>query len=94
MSSKDITIRDIFEEIPQKLSKILAPAHIKELLPTNFLSTELRVDFVARLEDESILHIEIQSFNYPNIPLRTLRYYLAILERYPNTPIKQLLVYV
>ncbi len=94
MSSKDIALKDIFEEIPHRLSKILASAHIKELLPTNFPSTELRVDFLARLKDESILHIEFQSFNDPNMPFRMLRYYLAILERYPTSPIKQLLVYV
>ncbi len=94
MSSKDIALKDIFEEIPHRLSKILAPAPIKELLPTNFPSTELRVDFLARLEDESILHIEFQSFNNPNMPFRMLRYYLAILERYPSSSIKQLLVYV
>ncbi len=94
MSSKDIALKDIFEEIPHRLSKILAPAPIKELLPTNFPSTELRVDFLARLEDESVLHIEFQSFNDPNMPFRMLRYYIAILERYPSSPIKQLLVYV
>ncbi len=94
MPSKDIALKDIFEEIPHRLSKILAPAPIKELLPTNFPSTELRVDFLARLEDESILHIEFQSFNDPNMPFRMLRYYLAIWERYPSNPIKQLLVYV
>jgi len=94
VSSKDIALKDIFEEIPHRLSKILAPAPIKELLPTNFPSTELRVDFLARLEDESILHIEFQSFNNPNMPFRMLRYYLAILERYPSSSIKQLLVYV
>ncbi len=94
MSSKDIALKDIFEEIPHRLSKILAPVPIKELLPTNFPSTELRVDFLARLEDDSILHIEFQSFNDPNMPFRMLRYYLAILERYPSSPIKQLLVYV
>ncbi len=94
MFSKDIALKDIFEEIPHRLSKILAPAPIKELLPTNFPSTELRVDFLARLEDDSILHIEFQSFNDPNMSFRMLRYYLAILERYPSNPIKQLLVYV
>ncbi len=94
MPSKDIALKDIFEEVPHRLSKILAPAPIKELLPTNFPSTELRVDFLARLEDDSILHIEFQSFNDPNMPFRMLRYYLAILERYPSSPIKQLLVYV
>jgi len=92
--SKDIALKDIFEEVPHRLSKILAPAPIKELLPTNFPSTELRVDFLARLEDDSILHIEFQSFNDTNMPFRMLRYYLAILERYPSNPIKQLLVYV
>ncbi len=94
MPSKDIALKDIFEEVPHRLSKILAPAPIKELLPTNFPSTELRVDFLARLEDDSILHIEFQSFNDTNMPFRMLRYYLAILERYPSSPIKQLLVYV
>ncbi len=94
MPSKDIALKDIFEEIPHRLSKILSPAPIKELLPTNFPSTELRVDFLARLEDDSILHIEFQSFNDPNMPFRMLRYYLAIWERYPSSPIKQLLVYV
>jgi len=94
VSSKDIALKDIFEEIPHRLSKILAPAPIKELLPTNFPSTELRVDFLARLEDDSILHIEFQSFNDPNMPFRMLRYYLAIWERYPTSSIKQLLVYV
>ena len=52
------------------------------------------MDFLARLEDESILHIEFQSFNDTNMPFRMLRYYLAILERYPSSSIKQLLVYV
>ncbi len=94
MPSKDIALKDIFEEVPHRLSKILAPAPIKELLPTNFPSTELRVDFLARLEDESVLHIEFQSFNDPNMPFRMLRYYLAIWERYPSSPIKQILVYV
>ncbi len=94
MSSKDITLKDIFEEVPHRLSKILSPAPIKELLPTNFPSTELRVDFLARLEDESILHMEFQSFNDTNMPWRMLRYYTAIAEKYKTYNIKQLLVYV
>jgi len=92
--SKDIALKDIFEEIPHRLSKILAPAPIKELLPTNFPSTELRVDFLARLEDESILHMEFQSFNDTNMPWRMLRYYTAIAEKYKTHNIKQLVVYV
>ncbi|WPM31576.1 hypothetical protein IAE16_07055 [Hydrogenobacter sp. T-2] len=94
MSSKDITLKDIFEEVPHRLSKILSPAPIKELLPTSLPSTELRVDFLARLEDESILHMEFQSFNDTNMPWRMLRYYTAIAEKYKTHNIKQLLVYV
>ena len=94
MSSKDITLKDIFEEVPHRLSKILSPAPIKELLPTSLPSTELRVDFLARLEDESILHMEFQSFNDANMPWRMLRYYTAIAEKYKTYNIKQLLVYV
>ncbi len=94
MSSKDITLKDIFEEVPHRLSKILSPAPIKELLPTSLPSTELRVDFLARLEDESILHMEFQSFNDTNMPWRMLRYYTAIAEKYKTYNIKQLVVYV
>ncbi len=75
MSSKDIVLKDIFEEIPYRFSKLLSPTPIKELLPTNLLSTELKVDFLAKLEDESILHMEFQSFNDPTMPWRMLRYY-------------------
>jgi len=92
--SKDITLKDIFEEVPHRLSKILSPAPIKELLPTALPSTELRVDFLARLEDESILHMEFQSFNDTNMPWRMLRYYTAIAEKYKTHNIKQLVVYV
>jgi len=94
VSSKDITLKDIFEEVPHRLSKILSPAPIKELLPTALPSTELRVDFLARLEDESILHMEFQSFNDTNMPWRMLRYYTAIAEKYQTHNIKQLVVYV
>ncbi len=94
MPSKDITLKDIFEEVPHRLSKILSPAPIKELLPTALPSTELRVDFLARLEDESILHMEFQSFNDANMPWRMLRYYTAIAEKYKTHNIKQIVVYV
>ena len=94
MSSKDITLKDIFEEVPHRLSKILSPAPIKKLLPTALPSTELRADFLARLEDESILHMEFQSFNDTNMPWRMLRYYTAIAEKYQTHNIKQLVVYV
>ncbi len=94
MPSKDITLKDIFEEVPHRLSKILSPAPIKELLPTSLPSTELRVDFLAKLEDESILHMEFQSFNDTNMPWRMLRYYTAIAEKYKTYNIKQLVVYV
>ncbi len=94
MSSKDITLKDIFEEIPHRLSKILSPAPIKKLLPTSLPSTELRVDFLAKLEDESILHMEFQSFNDPTMSWRILRYYTLIAEKYQTHNIRQLLVYV
>ncbi len=94
ISLKDIVLKDIFEEVPYRFSKLLSPAPIKELLPTNLPSTELRVDFLAKLEDESILHMEFQSFNDPTMPWRMLRYYTAIAEKYQTHNIKQLVVYV
>ncbi len=87
-------MKDIFEEVPYRFSKLLSPTPIKELLPTNLPSTELRVDFLAKLEDESILHMEFQSFNDPTMPWRMLRYYTLIAEKYQTHNIRQLLVYV
>ncbi len=52
------------------------------------------MDFLAKLEDESMLHMEFQSFNDTNMPWRMLRYYTAIAEKYQTHNIKQLLVYV
>ncbi len=94
VSSKDKTLRNIFQEIPQRLLKILTPIPVVELLDTVLPSTELRADLLAKLQDKSLLHLELQSFNDPNIPWRMLKYFTAIAEKYSTTRIRQLVVYV
>ncbi len=94
MSSKDKTLRSIFDELPLRLSHILSPAPITELLPTTLPSSELRLDFLAKLQNQTIFHMEFQFFNDPDMPWRMLRYYTSIAERYKTKNIKQLLVYV
>ncbi len=50
----------VFEEVPHRLSNILSPALVKELLPTAPPSTELRVDFLARFEKDKAHGVGIE----------------------------------
>jgi len=50
----------VFEEVPHRLSNILFPALVKELLPTAPPSTELRVDFLARFEKDKAHGVGIE----------------------------------
>ena len=50
----------VFEEVPHRLSNILSPALVKELLPKAPPSTELRVDFLAKLEKDKAHGVGIE----------------------------------
>jgi predicted transposase YdaD len=59
---------------------------------------ERRADLVAKVAlangETFILHIEIQNNNQAAMPVRMLRYLTDVMLDYPNTPVRQYLVYI
>ena len=91
----DITIRDIFKSISDKLIKILGFGSYIEILNPTFPKTSERIaDLLLRLEDDSLLHIEFQSINDKTMPIRMLGYYHAIKETYSYKSIRQIVIYI
>ncbi len=90
----DRSLKELFSKIPTNFIKLLIDKDIKDILDTNFPSiSENKADLIARLEDDSIFHLEIQSTNDKNMPLRMIKYALLIYEKYKIYP-KQLVLYI
>jgi len=91
----DITIRDVFKSISDKLIKILGFGSYIEILNPVFPKISERIaDLLLRLEDDSLLHIEFQSTNDKTMPIRMLGYYHAIKETYSDKSTRQIVIYI
>ena len=92
MGVYDKTLREIFNNIPITLIKLLTGKNISKLLNPSFPSIKEReADFLVELEDGEIFHLEIQSINDKNMPRRMLFYALLIEEVYNKFPIQAVL---
>ena len=90
----DRTLRELFQDIPRALIKLLIGKEIKEVLETSFPKVEeRRVDLLTRLEDDTLFHLEIQSINDTLMPKRMLKYASLIYESYDEFPF-QMVLYV
>ncbi len=90
----DRTLRELFQNVPKALIKLLVDKEIKEVLETSFPKVEeRRVDLLTRLEDDTLFHLEIQSINDKLMPKRMLKYASLIYENYDEFP-KQMVLYV
>jgi len=90
----DRSLRELFQDVPKTLIKLLVNQDIKEILESSFPQVEeRRVDLLTRLEDNTLFHLEIQSINDKDMPLRMLKYTSLIYEKYKEFP-KQLVLYV
>ena len=90
----DRTLRELFQDVPTTLIKLLVNKEIKEVLETSFPKVEeRRVDLLTRLEDDTLFHLEIQSINDPLMPKRMLKYAALIYENYDQFPF-QMILYV
>ncbi len=97
MTKYDITFKDIFSGtgIPETLIEIITGSKVSEVLPSEFNKVKkLMVDLLARLENNSILHLEFQSTNDPNMNRRMYQYYTVIEDEYSSLPIRQVVLYV
>ena len=90
----DRTLRELFHTVPKTLIKLVIGKEIKEILDISFPKVEeRRVDLLARLEDGTLFHLEIQSTNDNSMPIRMLNYATLIYQSYHELP-KQLVLYV
>ncbi len=90
----DRTLRELFQDVPRSLIKLLVNKEIKEVLETSFPKVEeRRVDLLTRLEDDTLFHLEIQSINDMLMPKRMLKYASLIYENYGEFPF-QMVLYV
>ncbi|GAB6183270.1 RpnC/YadD family protein [Thermodesulfovibrio hydrogeniphilus] len=88
----DRTIRELIQSIPLRFTEILTGMKVTEILDTTFPKVDERVaDFIGRLEDGTIIHIELQVQNDPNLPERMINYFLRIRTRYGQNPWQMIL---
>lgn len=90
----DLTLKQIFHTIPQRLLKILTGRSGLEIMNAEYPSVKKRQpDLVLRLDDNSLFHVEIQSDNDDSMAWRMLEYYQLIYRHY-QLPLSQMVLYV
>lgn len=91
----DALLKSILESLANRLVPHLLGARPVEPLNVEFSSVRRRLpDFVSRLNDGRILHLEIQASNDARMPHRMLEYWLLLRNRYPESEIVQAVLYV
>jgi len=97
---KDTTLKPIIKKLIKPLSKYFFNKEIKTNNIT-FIDKELQrvekreADIVANIDNQYILHIEIQNTYDKDMPQRMLRYYLDIQQAINNQlPIHQYCIYI
>ena len=91
----DISLREIISKLPHKFIELLINKKGVKLLDTSLPNVkDKRADLLVELEDKSIFHLEIQTFNDKNMPIRMLEYYLLIREKFKTTKIEQMVLFV
>ncbi len=95
MGSLDITLRDIISNIPVKFVKILTGKDAVEILDNSFPSVkERKADLILKMKDNSIFHLELQTNNDKDMPLRMAEYLISISRKYNTRDIYQMVLYV
>jgi predicted transposase/invertase (TIGR01784 family) len=90
----DLTLKQIFHTIPQRLLKILTGRSGLEIMNAEYPTVKKRQpDLVLRLDDDTLFHLEIQSDNDDGMAWRMLEYYQLIYRHY-QLPLSQMVLYV
>jgi hypothetical protein len=98
MGKYDITLKDIFnsdKHLPRKFIEILTGSKPVKILPTELpVIKNRKVDMLLELENGTILHIEFQSYNDPQMGKRIHEYFSLLDMKYPGKTIIPFVVYV
>jgi len=90
----DTTLKELLKEVPKKLLSVLTgqDAELAEVLNVEFPQVSAkRADFVLRLVDEQIYHLELQTNDSEEMDWRMLEYFLLLYKQYKVVPIQQVL---
>ncbi len=94
MYQYDIALKELFQSFEIGLTERLAGVAPVEWLNVELTETRAqRVDFVCRLADGGIFHMEFQSSNDPAMAQRMLDYFVALYRKYGSAP-RQFVLYV
>jgi hypothetical protein len=89
----DTTFKDLFPDVTV-LFKLLTQREVIRIENAEYASVKQRsADLVARLADQSILHLELQSDNDTSMLWREFEYCALIMQRYQQVPL-QIVLYV
>ena len=95
MQQYDKRLKSILYRSMPRLFRLLGLPPVAEFLTVEFpIRQTFFSDWVVRLLDGRILHIELQSRNDPRMLFRCLDYWRVMLERWPDADILQLVVYL
>jgi predicted transposase YdaD len=93
----DLLLKHLFKNPATKLIEIILGKKINWQL---LQDTDLKIvknreaDLVVKLEDNTILHIEIQSTNDPSMPYRMFEYFYLITDKYKPKDLIQVCIYL
>ena len=95
MQQYDVRLKAIFYRAVPRLLGVLGLPPLAEYLTVEFpIREKAEADFVARLTDERILHVELLTRNDPRMIWRDLGYWQVIGELWPTGDIVQVVVYL
>lgn len=90
----DRTLKELLQGIPRDFIGMLTGQEVVKLLDPTFPKTEeRRADFVVELDNGEIFHLEVQTKEDADMPLRMLKYAILIKELYKQFP-KQMVLYL
>ena len=91
----DIVLKDLLYDIPTRFIYMLSEMKATKLLNVELVEVKKRnPDLLLQLSDDSILHIELQTYNDNRIAERMLEYKLLIKNKYADRKVRQVVVYV
>ena len=91
----DIVLKDLLYDMPASFIYVISGMKAVELLNVELPEVRKRnPDLLLLLDDDSILHIELQAYNDVRMAERMLEYKLLIKQRYKDKEVRQVVVYV
>ena len=95
MQQYDTHLKAILYRSMPRLFRLLGLPPVEEFLAVEFpLREKVISDWVVRLVDGRILHLELQSRNDSRMLFRCLEYWTEIAQRWPNREIIQVVIYL